>query len=197
MASVVDIANYALEKLGEAPITSLSDGSTRSNVMNLTWPLVRRYVLQNHPWNDVITRKVLAPNTTAPTFGYTYAYNLPSDCLRVLQVSDPNNSAGFAGENTRFDYLVEGGAILTNRGPALNLRYIKDEEDTSVYRPALIKAISSYWAMEVAEKFTQSNSKKEYAARDFMASLVEAAKTDALEKPSTKLSTDSWLLARH
>ena len=60
MASVIDICNKALDKLGQNPIISLTDGNKAANLCTRNWPLVRDQVLREHPWNFAMKRAILA-----------------------------------------------------------------------------------------------------------------------------------------
>ena len=86
MPSVVDICNEALDLLGAATITALTQNSKEARLCNRNYELVRDSVLRAHPWNTAVTRKNLPQDATAPDFGFTYQYTLPTDpfCSRVL-----------------------------------------------------------------------------------------------------------------
>ena len=103
MASVVQICNSALNQLGAASITALTDNSKNARLCNERYNTVRDSVFRSHPWNSLIKRIQLAQNTSTPVYGFSYQFNLPSDCLRVLTI-DAYNS----------DYKVEGRKILCN-----------------------------------------------------------------------------------
>lgn len=80
--SEVDIANLALTKLGQQPITSFADNTSRSSIMARNYPMLRDK-LQRKRWNFNRKYTVLAARTGVPPFEYAYAYPLPDDYLRV------------------------------------------------------------------------------------------------------------------
>ena len=86
MPSVVDICNEAMDLLGAATITSLTENSKEARLCNRRFETVRDHVLRAHPWNCAITRKELAKDSDAPAFGFNHQFTLPTDpfCLRVL-----------------------------------------------------------------------------------------------------------------
>jgi hypothetical protein len=86
MASVVDIANSALNLLGASTISALTDDSKNARLCNQRYEPVRNRVFRSHAWNCLTKRVQLAQDTTAPIVEYSYAYTLPSDCLRVLKI---------------------------------------------------------------------------------------------------------------
>ena len=88
MPSATDICNRALSRVGEARITSLTDDSKQARACNGAYTHIRDEVFRAHPWNSVITRAKLAKLADAPAFGYDAHYQLPADCLRVVEVYD-------------------------------------------------------------------------------------------------------------
>ena len=72
MTSQVDIANYALNKIGGSNITSFTEDSKAARIVNQRYTAARDAVFRAHPWNCLIRRAELAQSTTTPTFGYSY-----------------------------------------------------------------------------------------------------------------------------
>ena len=90
MASEVEIASMALNKLGAQRITAFDDGTNRSNLCRDFYPSVRDATLRAYPWNCSINQKLLAAEVAAPLFGYSYKFQLPvlPYCLRVLKIEN-------------------------------------------------------------------------------------------------------------
>ena len=88
MATEVSICANALRRLGDDPITSLTDDTERARLCNAFYAPARDLVLRAHPWNFAITRATLAQLSDTPAFEYSYQYALPTSplCLRVLQM---------------------------------------------------------------------------------------------------------------
>ncbi|MHA2066123.1 MAG: hypothetical protein ACXABY_17265 [Candidatus Thorarchaeota archaeon] len=107
MASSVEICNTALIRLGANQIASLNDGSRESKLCLARYDKARRAVLRLHLWKSAKVRKVLAPLTTTPVFGYDYQYDLPSDLLRLWLVSTSPDYI-FTDEQ----YEIEGRRLL-------------------------------------------------------------------------------------
>lgn len=184
MTSVVDIANSALVRVGEDAITALTEDTETARIVNAQYELVRDRVLRMHPWNSVTTRAVLAPLSPNPAWGFDRGYQIPADCLRVLEV------------DTLKQWRVEGRAILTDEGDVLNIRYIRRETDPNEYDSLLIDAISIQLAMELVERVTQSNTKKQLLMDDWKRVMRFATRADAQEGSSIPDATDDWILAR-
>lgn len=188
MPSKVDIGNRALSKLGEnLTITSFSDGTPPANAISANFDMVRDDVLRDHPWNCLMTRAQLAPETETPAWGFDYQYQLPSDCLRVVEVEALTSQP---------KWRVEGRKILTDDGPVLNIVYLKREEDPNEYDSQLVEALATRLALELCETFTQSNTKKDYLYMAYNDVLRQARRSDAQEGTPTVMLEDSWLSAR-
>ena len=86
MATEVSICSNALRRLGDDPITSLTDNTERARLCNSFYEDTRDAVLRLHPWNFAITRTSLAKLSDAPAYGFSNQFSLPTSpyCLRVL-----------------------------------------------------------------------------------------------------------------
>lgn len=62
-----DIVNLALDRIGEAPITSIADSGTVPELCNRHYALTVQELLRSHRWNFAITRTVLTPTFVTPT----------------------------------------------------------------------------------------------------------------------------------
>jgi hypothetical protein len=197
MASSVDIANRALTKLGQSRITALDQDTNNARVINAVYDTLRDAELRAHVWSFAITRASLAVLADAPLYQYSYQYQLPSDCLRLLEIEhfSPSNLNDYI---TRDDtnYKIEGNKILTNANAPLNIRYVKREEDTQQYSSDFVEAFACRLATECAETLTNSTSKRQLAWQEYKDAISIARRTNSLELPSQAIYDDSWMLSR-
>jgi hypothetical protein len=189
MASDVDICNRALQKLGAERITSLTQDSENARECNVAYAAVRDAELRAHPWNFAIKRTQLAYDSTAPAFGFSYAYTLPSDCLRLLP---PDVAYNYNSH----DWQIEGRKILTDDGAPLNIRYIARIEDTTLFDALFVESLACAIAQELCEKITQSNSKGQMIRNDYVMAIRSARKQNAFENISAEPPTDAWITCR-
>jgi len=197
MASQVEIANRALTKIGEARITSLADNEA-ARTINSMWDVVRDAELRAHNWNFSITRASLAALVTVPAFRYLYEFQLPSLCLKIIQVGEyyPGPSMSDYRNAPEAPYQIEGRKILTDYPAPLYIRYVKSITDTGSWDALFVEAFASRLAAESCERITQSNTKKQSAQADYKLAISEAVKADAIENPPDSLPDDTWLLSR-
>jgi hypothetical protein len=186
VASEVSICNEALDILGAARITSLTEDSVNARECNACYAELRDRETERHPWNFARTRVVLAPNTAAPAFDFSYAFTLPSDCLRVLLPNDRNT----------LDWSIENGKILTNDGTSINLKYVKQVTDPNVMPPTFRGALAAMIAWLKCEKITQSNTKKADAQKFYDFQIAQAKRTNAFQRVAEDAPEDEWVTAR-
>ena len=95
------IANVALTMLGSQRIAILSEDSEPARRVNAVYDILRDELLMEHPWTFAVERTSLAQLSDTPAFGYSYQYQLPSDCLKFLD-----------RKNQSYDFRVEGSTVL-------------------------------------------------------------------------------------
>ena len=186
MASVVDICNKALDKLGHKPIMSLDDGTKGASLCKRNWSFIRDEVLRDGAWNFATVRKTTAPDTETPSWGFSYQHSLPTNCLKLIQVLDLSVN----------EFRVEGRKILAN-DDVLYIRYIKSETDPNQYDSMFINAVSTRLAIELCESLTQSTTKRQELSADYDRFITSTRLQDALENPPDDFEDDTWLASRY
>lgn len=200
MASQTDIANDALTILGAATINAITDQSNQARAINAVWNTERDSELRKHRWKFAITRASLPALTDAPASGpYTQWFQLPSGCLRVLDVGDSYPGADLSDYRsgpTTDDYSIEGGKILSNLPAPLSIRYSRVITDTTQWDAAFCAAFAARLAYRTCYRITQSNAQQKTAAGDYKDAIQEAVRANALESPPTFPADDTWISSR-
>src|ERR1700692_3849259 len=117
MPSDVDIVNVALTLLGQQRITTLNDNVKAARSALAIYEIERDNELRSHLWNFAVKRINLPALTTPPVFGYFAAYQLPDDCIRVIQAGRwAPGSQRWLGVVTSeaADWRIEGKTIVSN-----------------------------------------------------------------------------------
>ena len=152
MASNISIANKALSMLGQAPIVSFTDNSTRAKDIYEIYDQCVKEVLVEHPWNFSVKRGSLAELDVDISWtddGLNVAYAYPSDCLRVLNINDNNI-------NWRVESVEDQICILTDAAAPLGIRYIFYNNNPAHYSPKFVEALAARIAAELSFKILQS-----------------------------------------
>jgi hypothetical protein len=191
MASVVDMCNSALNLLGASTISALTDDSKNARLCNQRYDSVRNRVFRSHAWNCLHKRVELAQNSTAPVIEYTYAYALPSDCLRVLKVHNGTTDSIASA----IDYKLEGRNIVTDEG-TVYLIYVALDTDPNNYDSYLQESISHQLAADLCYAITNNAT----LANNYMARaderLREARFIDATENSLGTIESNEFTDAR-
>ena len=192
MPSVVDICNEAMDLLGAATITALTENSKEARLCNRRFETVRDAVLRSHPWNVAISRATLARDSDAPPFGFSFQYTLPTDpyCLRVLSFWNSNVNNEVAAYDSNVMYKIEGRKILSNEGTC-SIIYLSRVTDTEQFDPLLSSSIA-----ETAYAITGSNALAQSMYSLYQARLSEARSMDAREGYPEQIQADSFTNAR-
>lgn len=185
MASAVSICSDALLMLGANPINSFTEGSAGARLASNLYPRRKLAMMRSHPWNCLMKRVMLAPETTTPAFDYTAQYVMPVDCLRVWQV-------GRDGE--AIDFKVEADRILAE-GTALPLLYIANL-DEGLWDDLLIEAMTLRMKALMAYAITKSQAVADTAAQEAERSFRMAKTVDGQENPPQTLGESNILTAR-
>lgn len=197
MPSVVDICNEAMDLLGAATITALTENSKEARLCNRRFETVRDAVLRSHPWNTAIRRASLARDTDAPAFGFTYQYTLPTDpyCLRVLSFWNSNVDSEVAAYDSQVMFKIEGRKVLSNEGTC-KITYLARVTDTEEYDSLLSSTIAHKLAAETAYAITGSTSVSQAMQQLYEVRLREARSIDAMEGVPDKLIADDFVNIR-
>lgn len=161
VSSKVDVCNLALSLLNVAPISSIDNPETDTEELCALWyDQTRKEALRRHSWNFAIKRKVLAANNEAPAFGYSKAFNLPDDYIRLIQVTETDGYLDSPLAATR--YAVEDGKLLIGQyadssGSSLRLVYVSDFKTVAQMDASFIDYLAVLLAQKIAYQVTQSN----------------------------------------
>ena len=169
MASTVEICNGALNQLGATTILSLTEDSKNARLCNSRFTQVRDGVFRSHPWNCLQKRIELAQDTTAPAWGFKYAYTLPADCLRLLRILDYDSN-----------YKVEGRKILSNT-ETMKILYVSRVTDPNEYDESLRETLSAALSADIAFAVTSNNTTATNMYNLFQDKLKDARFVDSTE----------------
>ena len=152
MASVVDMCNSALNLLGASTISSLTEDTKNARLCNQRYEPIRDRVFRSHNWNCLIKRVQLAQDSTAPVVEYSYAYTLPTDCLRVLKIHNGSTDS----IKSALDYKIEGRKVVTDE-TTIYLVYIALITDPNEFDSYLREAISHQLAADICYAITNNS----------------------------------------
>lgn len=190
MASKVEIANRALQKLGARRIVSLGEDSVNGRAINTAYEPVKLAELRKHAWSFAVKRASIAADASAPLFNREVSFQLPSDFIKLL-AQDPEQNVN------DLDWQIEGRKIITNEQAPLEIRYIYNVDDPNEMDALFRETLSAKLALELAEELTQSNTKKAALLEAYKDTIAEARKANAFERISQMPTADKWITVRN
>lgn len=186
MATEIDIINSALSKIRGRTITSLNDNSAEARLCKVLYPRIRDAALRKHSWRFAVKRVELGLLSETPAFGFDYAFQLPSDCLKILETDSYEDE----------DWALEDGKVLANR-TTFFCKIIYRQTDASKYDAVFVEYLAYELAAQLALPLTngtQIAAGMQAKADDI---LREARSYSAQEKGSIEVpEATSWLIAR-
>lgn len=197
MSTKVNACNLALSRLGN--YDSIEDIDTPQKPTEIVfakwWNHARRMALKEIMPHFAMSRRILAPDATAPAFGYGKKFEYPSDCLRVLGFGEVRYKA-----NT---YAVEEGFILTDDydtdadgNVSLSLRFIKDISDVSKFTPEFVEELTWFLAYTCNMEITQDGEKQVYLEKIINQKKATAGAISSQENPPIRVNISKFREAR-
>lgn len=183
MATSVSICSNALILLGQKPIASFTEATTSARVAANLYPDAKRDFQRAHPWNACIQRVTLAPEATAPAFGFKSRFLLPAECLRVLSASDDG-----------MEFKVEGRSILAD-ATVLHLRYIADT-DEGLWTGDMVQALTLRMAASMAHPVAASAALGDSMAQQAERAMKRAKAVDGQEDTPEAIEDSPLYAAR-
>lgn len=143
MSSEVDIVNNALSKIGQPPITALTDDVERARLANRIFTVIRDSVLRDYDWNFALKRVALSRATkavssitrsssTATVTITAHGYS-NDNFIKMAGATQTEYNGTFQISNVAtntFDYTVTGtpatpatGTITAELAPAFEFSY--------------------------------------------------------------------------
>jgi hypothetical protein len=167
MASIIQICNMALSHIGAGPLISSidpPDGSVEAGYCATFYDLARTELLEPGNWAFSLKRAQLAELTNASE-AWTYAYALPSDCLRALRVLSPTIGVTVFTQDevslqpddrygAQFD--IEAQILYSNQTEA-TLLYARDVTDSARFTASFTSALSYLLASYLAGPIVKGN----------------------------------------
>jgi len=195
MATKLSIYNGALRALGERH-TTLTEAREPRRLLDDVWDgggLDR--CLAAGQWNWAARTVQLSASLSQPSFGYTNAFELPSDAHRVLAVASDGR---MERPLTRYEF---SNSVFYADLEAIYIRYVSNDPsyggDLSIFPPHYESFVEAHFAAEIAPKLTAAADKVDRMIKRRRDALNDAQAIDAQFGPSQLPPTGSWARARH
>lgn len=144
--------------LSTTRIISFTDGSESARKVNAVYDNVKEFLFDDHNWNFARRQKELSQLSESPLMDWTYKYQLPGDCVRVLRMLNDEKFARYGDE------------LFTDADSAI-IEYITNDE--TMYSPSFVMAFAANLALVLSYGVTQSSTQTQ---------LIERSATDLLKR---------------
>lgn len=183
------IVNSALMKVGLPLAASLQDADWNAATV---YASAARQCLRSFPWGFATKFAKFDPNQNVPAHGFSHAYTMPADCLRVVDV---RASEELRAPKARF--VVSGRLVYANVTPCC-ARYVSSASvDTPADWPEdFADAVSCRIAAEIATLSAQSPNMTAGLLQMSQLSLAQAQAVDATETTERVPMDESILASR-
>ncbi len=171
--SNIALCSRALMKLGADSIASFEDGTAEAEVAASLYSPTRDALISGHPWSFATGQVALARLAAEPVADYGYAYQLPSDFLRVL-------SAGTGARGRGIAYRIAERRLHTDAAD-VTLTYIFRPDERTF--PAFFdQSLIARLAAEFCIPLTDSTSRSEVLLKLAEDELLRAKSIDAQQE---------------
>ena len=191
MATDIDIVNTGLAHLGnEALVQSINppDGSAEADHCARFYPIARDKVLE-WGWSFNTRRESMSALVEEPIGGWTFAYSLPNNCLRVLAVynygeTDENNVQPFVQETNS-----SGELILYTDVEDATVKYAVGITDTAKFSPSCITALGRMMAHFLAGPLIKGAEGQKVSESQYKLAIAEWQEAMRMDAMANNLGT--------
>lgn len=191
MADRTSIVNLALLDVGVAPsVESWDEDSTEAEYARAAWDQAVAEALVAHSWLFATKQAQLQRYGTDPSARYEYAYNLPSDYVRLGAISD--NDTMYPPLRDYRPFAVDGLLMIGASAEEVWIEYIYNAPEVGRWPPHFIKFLSAVLAVPLsnAMKTVRQDLDKVVTQR-----LAHAKSIDSLQLPPREPPLSNWQLA--
>lgn len=195
MPSRVSLMNRALRLIGGQTIAAGDEEALEATLATEVFNDIRDTVLADFSWRFATKWAQLPMLNNQPVFGTQYAYRLPTDAIRIIDVRGSGDMTAAPAV-----FYISGRDVLTSVTPCY-ARYVSRIEDTSLYPPHFCECLIVRLAAELApaigpdSRDTPLQLRKLYIQSLDTARLVDAAQE--LPEKIDPIATNAFLSARN
>lgn len=194
--SKIEIINRALLKLGEPPVSSLNDAAFGRSY-DIIYNDVKDLLLSSYPWRFAVAVSPLAK--LEEKYNGKFMYQLPQDCLLLLQVFGTENimsdeeKKSYSGRN----FELMNNCVVTEADGGVSAEYVRIVDDDSKFPPLFREAVAAKTAAELAMRLKHSLTLKQAMESEFFSLIKQAELNNEIMKDVELMPDSSWIMARN
>lgn len=188
--SLKDIYNNSLQKVSRSRITAVDDGSYEANLCNELFTRVLDNTLYEHPWSSCMKRIALTKLSEAPAAKYVNAFQLPNDCVRLVQAYYDSGAESFD-----FQWQIEGRTLVTD-AEAVYIWYVFRPTNYEQLNSPLIECLVYKMAIELATPLQLERDDALALRQEYETNILPRAKAlDSSESRYVEFEENPWVEA--
>lgn len=172
----IQVWNMALDILKEQPLASVADTDAPALWLSRNYDQQRDFLMESMLWKFALTRTLLAVDGSAPSWGWTYQYTLPTDCMRLVP---PTYNGEWMG--TPIPYESENTVLMMNSPGPLKLRYIRRITNEGLMTNGFVEVLSLRLARKLCHWMTGKASMMETVNKQLQEAVDIVRQTEAVQ----------------
>lgn len=196
--TAAQLCNIALARVGQRQfIDNLDENNAQAKLCKTLYAPARDTVLESFAWQFAARRATLALLAAVTRDGWTYAYDLPSDCLAPREIyAGTRNPAG----EQRIPWSVEddptyGRIVLTDQAEAV-LSYTRAMETVALFPPLFIEALAWKLASDLALSLPVKPAVFPMTKREYEIALSRAIAAQLNQRQADAALDAEWIRGR-
>lgn len=190
----IEIINRALLKLGEAPVSSLSD-TAFGRSYEIIYEDMKKLLLSSYPWRFAVKKMHISRD--AKKYDSYFLYHLPADFLLLLKVYEEGGTdTHVLFYDAANGYEIVGKSIVCSAANGIVIEYVSAIDDKENFPPLFREALAAKIAAELAMRLKQSINLKQLFDTEFYNFIRQAELNNEIEKDVEMLPDSSWINVR-
>lgn len=198
--SRTQVINRALQLIAADTISDPNEDSASARAAKLEYDAVVKSELSAYPWAFAKAQVQMAANADAPLFKFAFAYTLPIDFLRLVELADRWVFSVDRRVQTTYPlppYELQAGSILTDLDAPLMIGYIRNvTEEPTIWHPLFEDCVVLSLATALANPLAKSMGQVDMLARMRVRKVAEARRVNAIQRAPEHIPDGSWMVAR-
>lgn len=199
MASVIEICNRALSNIGNnRSINSLTEASKEAGQCSLHYESCRDAVLADAEWNFA-TKRVALADTNNPPSDWAYAYQYPTDCMRIIEIPVPGMRNPTAAMRIQYSTGANDdgtGKLIYTDQPQAWLKYVSRITDVNMFDAIFQEALAWRLAAAINMVLTGSADLGNNALKMYQMVILSAGSHSMNESQEPQMPIDEFTAAR-
>ena len=184
MTSKVSICNLALANIAASGIQDINEATAEARACRLFYDQVLGSLLEAYPWRFAQRTVAMAEVTNTKPLKWRKAFRRPSDCRKVLMVTDEAMADYIPGLPMGIPYAIEGDTIHCDLDVAY-LVYTAAQTDPTKFTALFVEALAWQLAVRLSMPLTRDPKVRADAYQLAERMTTAAAVADANEQRET------------